>query len=177
MRRDTLQRYGTVSRFFHWAVALLVVWQALKIFDRIDDGEHWVGQTLVPWHISIGVLVLLLVVPRILWALRNRGNRPPAPPPAALGFLAKAGHVALYAALLLMPLTGIAIMVGNGYGLEVFGIELVAGGGDKIPWLAALGGTLHSPLAWLLLVMIAGHAGMALVHHFVKKDGVLRRML
>src|SRR5690606_33453922 len=68
MSRDTRQRYGTISRFFHWAIALLVAWQALKLFDRIDDGEHWVGQTLVPWHVSIGVLVLLLVVPRIVWA-------------------------------------------------------------------------------------------------------------
>ena len=81
MKSDTPQRYGTLSRLFHWAIAVLVFWQALKIFDRIDDGEHWVGQTLVPWHISIGVLVLLLVVPRIAWALRNQGNRPPAPAP------------------------------------------------------------------------------------------------
>lgn len=176
MRRDTRERYGTISRFFHWTIALLVIWQALKLFDRIDDGEHWVGQTLVPWHISVGVLVLLLLVPRIFWALRNHGNRPPAPPPAALGFLAKAGHIALYAALVLMPVTGISIMLGNGYGLSVFGIELVAKGAE-IPWLAAFVGTLHSPVAWLLVLMVLGHAGMALVHHFVKKDGVLRRML
>lgn len=176
MSRDTRECYGSVSRFFHWVVALLVFWQALKLFDRIDDGEHWIGQTLVPWHISIGVLVLLLVIPRIAWALRNRGNRPPAPPPAALGLVAKAGHFALYAALLLMPLTGIAIMVGIGYGLTAFGIELVARGTD-MPWLASVGGALHSPVAWFLVVMVAGHAGMALVHHFVKKDGVLRRML
>ncbi len=176
MKSDTPQRYGTLSRLFHWAIAVLVFWQALKIFDRIDDGEHWVGQTLVPWHISIGVLVLLLVVPRIAWALRNQGNRPPGPQPAWLGFLAKAGHVALYAALVLMPVTGISIMIGNGYGLTVFGMELVAGGGE-IPWLATFGGTLHSPVAWLLLAMIAGHVVMALWHHFVRRDGVLRRML
>lgn len=176
MKQDTPERYGTVSRFFHWAVALLVAWQALKLFDRIDDGEHWVGQTLVPWHISIGVLVLVLVIPRIAWALRNQGRRPPAPPPAALGLLAKAGHVALYGALLLMPLSGIAIMVGNGYGLEAFGVQLVARG-DKVPWLADVGGAVHSPLAWLLVFMVLGHAAMALVHHFVKRDGVLRRML
>lgn len=176
MKQDSPQRYGTVSRILHWAVAVLVVWQALKIFDRINDGEHWVGQTLVPWHISIGVLVLVLMIPRIAWALRNQGNRPPAPPPPALGLLAKAGHMALYGALLLMPLSGIAIMVGNGYGLTVFGLELVSGG-NEVPWLAAFGGTVHSPLAWLLVFMVLGHAAMALVHHFIKRDGVLRRML
>lgn len=79
MKEDTPERYGTVSRIFHWAVAVLVAWQALKIFDRIDDGEHWVGQTLVPWHVCVGVLVLLLVIPRIAWALRNQGHRPPPP--------------------------------------------------------------------------------------------------
>ncbi len=176
MSRDTKERYGTVSRLFHWGIALLVFWQLLKIFDRIDDGEHWIGQTLVPYHISIGALILVLAVLRILWALSQRRNRPGAPPPPLMAFLARAGHFLLYVGLVLMPLTGIAIMIGNGYGLTVFGIELVPGGGE-VPWLAAVGGALHSPVAWLLLVMVIGHAGMALVHHFVKKDGVLRRML
>src|SRR5690606_18534942 len=62
MRRDTPQRYGTVSRLLHWLMAILVLWQALKLFDRIDDGEHWIGQTLVPWLISIGSVLLLLIV-------------------------------------------------------------------------------------------------------------------
>lgn len=75
-----------------------------------------------------------------------------------------------------MPLSGIAVLVGNGYGLTVFGLDLLAGGGE-VPWLAALGGAVHSPLAWLLVLMVLGHAGMALVHHFIRKDGVLRRML
>lgn len=175
MSRDTRERYGTVSRIFHWLMALLVVWQGLKIFDRIDDGEHWVGQTLVPWHISIGTLVLVLVVFRIAWALKNRHRRPPAPPPPMLGFLARSGHVALYAGMVLMPLTGISLMIGNGYGLTAFGIEIVPSGGE-LPWLADIG-TLHPPIAWLLLALIVGHVVMALVHHFIRKDGVLRRML
>jgi len=173
--KDTKERYGTVSRVLHWAMAVLILWQALKLFDRIDDGEHWVGQTLVPWHISIGTLLLLLVLLRMVWTARNFSSRPDAPPPPLLGFVAKAGHVLLYAAMLLMPLTGISLMIGNGYGLTAFGIEFAARG-EEIPWLATIG-TLHPPIAWLLLLMIVGHGGMALVHHFVKKDGVLRRML
>lgn len=176
MRADSKERYGTVSRIFHWGVAALVAWQALKLFDRIDDGEHWVGQNLVPWHISIGILILVLVVPRILWARRNRDNRPAGPPPPMLGRLAKAGHAALYGALLLMPLTGSAIMIGNGKGLTAFGVELVAEG-PKIPWLADLGGSIHSPLAWVLVLAVIGHAGMALWHRFVRRDDVLQRML
>ena len=77
--------------------------------------------------------------------------------------------------MVLMPVTGMLTMIGDGYGLTVFGMELVAGG-DEIPWMATVG-SLHSPIAWGLLVLIAGHAGIALLHHFVKKDGVLRRMI
>ncbi|HMO44556.1 MAG TPA: cytochrome b [Rubrivivax sp.] len=176
MNIDTQERYGSTSRLLHWGMALLVGWQFLKFFDRIDDGEHWAGQTLVSWHVSIGTLLLLLVAWRIVWALGQRHNRPLAPPPPAMALLAKAGHLLLYACLALLPLAGIAILIGKGYGLSVFGIELAAKG-SEIPWLASLGGTVHSPAAWLLLILVIGHAGMALVHHFVRKDGVLRRML
>lgn len=173
MINDTRQRYGTISRLLHWGIAVLIGWQLLKVFDRIDDGEHWVGQTLVPWHVSIGTLVLLLVLLRLGWARTQRNSRPVQAP--ATAFLVKAGHALLYVGMVLMPVTGILTMVGNGYGLTAFGVELVAAG-DGIPWMASVG-SLHSPVAWGLLVLIAGHAGIALLHHFVRKDGVLRRML
>lgn len=176
MSRDTRERYGTVSRLLHWGMALLVIWQALKLFDRINDGEHWIGQVLVPWHVSVGTLIGVLVIVRIAWALRNRDNRPPAPPPPFLGMLARAGHIALYVGLVLMPLTGISIMIGNGYGLKAFGMQLVAPGAE-IEWLATFGGVIHSPLAWLLVLLVTGHVAMALWHGLVRKDGVLQRML
>lgn len=173
MNNDTKHRYGRISRLFHWGIAVLIGWQLLKFFDRIADGEHWVGQTLVPWHISIGTLVLLLVVLRILWVAKQRGNRPEHDP--ATSFLVKSGHFLLYAGMVLLPVTGILTMLGNGYGLTAFGIQLAAQG-EEISWMASLG-SLHSPIAWLLLILIVGHIGMALLHHFVKKDDVLRRML
>lgn len=165
-------RYSGLTRFFHWGMALLIVWQLLKFFDRIAEGEHWVGQALVPWHLSIGTLLLVLIVLRIIRAVRRRGLEPAAPGNA---FMVKTGHGALYAGMLLMPITGILTMVGNGYGLTAFGVQLIAQG-EEVAWMASLGG-LHSPVAWLLLVLIVGHIAMALIHQFVKKDGVLQRMV
>ncbi|MFA5631884.1 MAG: cytochrome b [Porticoccaceae bacterium] len=173
MKGDSRERYGSVSKIFHWGMAFLIGWQLLKFFDRIDDGEHWVGQTLVPWHISIGTLLLLLVVLRILWVMKQQGNRPRQDP--ATVFLVRAGHFLLYVGMVLMPVTGISTMVGNGYGLTAFGVQLAAKG-DEIPWLASFG-SLHSPIAWLLLILTAGHIAMALFHHFIKKDDILRRMV
>ncbi|NLC60667.1 MAG: cytochrome b [Gammaproteobacteria bacterium] len=176
MTPDTRERYGTLSRLLHWTMAVLVIWQALKLFDRVNNGEHWVGQVLVPWHISIGTLIGVLIVVRIIWALRNLDNRPPPAPSPTLGMLARAGHIALYAGMVLLPLSGISIMVGNGYGLEAFGLQIVPAGAE-IPWLATFGGVLHSPVAWLTVLLAIGHIVMALWHGLVRKDGVLQRML
>ncbi len=171
---DSRERYGSLSRLFHWGMAILIVWQGMKFFDRINDGEHWVGQTLVPWHTRIGSILLVLIVLRFFWAFIQRNNRP-IQDPATAG-LVKLGHSLLYLVTLLMPVSGILYMVGRGYGWRPFGLEIIARG-PEIPWMATLGGSLHSPLAWTLLVLVVGHVGMSLYHHFVKKDDVLRRML
>ena len=134
---DTRERYGVITRLFHWAMAVLVVWQGLKFFDRINDGEHWVGQTLVSFHGKIGSLILFLVI---------------------------------------LPITGVMFLVGLGYGWNFFGLQLISAG-PKIPWMASFAGSVHSPLAWIFLIMVIGHVGMALFHHFVKKDGVMKRMM
>ncbi len=173
MSTDTKERYGCITRTIHWVMALLVVWQFLKFFDRIDDGEHWVGQALVPWHISIGTVILVLVILRMIWAAKQKGKRPDPDP--ATAFLVRSGHFLLYAGMVLLPITGILTMIGNGYGLTAFGIQLAAKG-PETPWMISLGG-LHSPIAWILLILVLGHTAIALFHHFVKKDGVLRRML
>lgn len=171
---DSRERYGSLTRIFHWAMALLIVWQGLKFFDRINDGEHWVGQTLVSWHVNIGSLLFLLIILRIIWAVTQSKNRPLQDPVTAI--LVKLGHFVLYACMLLMPLTGVMYLVGLGYGWSAFGIQFISGG-PEIPWMASVGGALHSPLAWILLIMVIGHVGMALIHHFVKKDDVLKRMM
>lgn len=92
-----------------------------------------------------------------------------------MDFYIKAGHGLIYAALILLPLTGIMLMVGAGFGVTAFGVELIAKG-EKLAWAQGLGG-LHSPLAWILAALVIGHVAMALFHQFVRRDGTLDRML
>lgn len=169
---DTQKRYGMIAKAFHWLMALLIGWQLLKFGDRIAEGEHWVGQVLVPWHVSVGVLLLVLAVLRIAWAFGQRRRRPSHDP--AMAFFVKAGHGLLYAGLVLMPLTGIMVMIGAGYEVSAFGVELVAKG-EKISWAQSIG-SLHSPLAWLFTALIIGHIAMAMFHHLIKRDDTLARM-
>lgn len=173
MINDSRDKYGSVSRVFHWLMTLLILWQFLKLGDRISEGEHWIGQTLVPWHVSLGVLLFVLVVLRIVWFVRQYKQRPLHDP--ATASLVKSGHFALYACMVLMPITGLFYMLGNGYGLKVFGAQLVAKG-PEIDWAASIG-SLHSPLAWLTVILVLGHTAAALYHLYVKRDDIMRRML
>lgn len=172
MLSDSKQRYGKVTVAFHWVMAVLIGWQLLKLGDRIDDGEHWVGQVLVSWHISIGTLLLVLIIARLIWLARQKA-RPAHDPSTAT--LVKLGHGLLYVGMAVMPVTGLCAMVGAGYPVEAFGIALIGpgeGGG-----VAAMLGSLHSPIAWALTALIIGHIGMAFFHHFIRRDDSLRRIL
>lgn len=170
---DSRTRYGSISRLFHWSMAVLVFWQLLKLGDRIDEGEHWIGETLVPWHISIGATILVLVILRGLWARKQIDKRPLQDP--AIAFIVNAGHVLLYAGMVLLPITGVFYMIGEGHGLEIFGVKL-AEKAPEIAWMQSIGAA-HSYLAWAMLALVLGHIGAALWHAFVKRDDVLQRML
>ena len=43
--------------------------------------------------------------------------------------------------------------------------------------LEHIGETIHLILAWVIVGLLIMHVGAALMHHFVKKDNILRRML
>lgn len=174
MLNDTTQRYGSMTRFFHWVVALLVLQQFLKYANRINEGEHWLGHTIIPWHSSVGAVILVLMVLRLWWALKQRGRRPVDG--GALGALARLGHGAMYLCLLSLPFFGALYIHGKGYAVKLFGVEVLAKPAGEVDWALALG-HLHSPLAILLTVLVVGHVAAAFYHHRIKKDDVLRRML
>lgn len=174
MLHDNTTRYGSVTRWFHWLMTVLIFQQFFKLADRINEGEHWLGETFGPWHLSIGALILTLVVLRIAWVLSQIGHRPIHR--GAMAPFVRLGHFLLYAVMLLMPITGISYMLGNGYGLTLFGIELARRTDVETPWLLNIG-SVHSPLAWLLLALVIGHLIAALYHHWVLHDDTMKRML
>ncbi|WP_431280747.1 cytochrome b [Humitalea sp. 24SJ18S-53] len=165
-----------MTRLLHWAMALILVWQFAGMGLRLILGRtplmaFWVGT-----HQSIGAILLVLILLRLLWAWSNRDRRP-AQERTWAGKAAFAGHCALYGLLLVVPALAFLRALGNGRGFAFFGHPVVARSGVRIEWMAAPADLLHSKLAWLLLALILGHVAMALVHHFVWRDGVLSRMI
>lgn len=175
---DTPDRYGIVSRVFHWAAAYLLVWQFVTLvgWRLIGDGALMRGVSKAgPYHGTVGVLVVALVLPRALWALRNNRRRP-ARGAGVAGRLAQSVHAAFYALMFAVPALALLRAYGNGKGYELWGFPLVPQTGREVAWLILPADLLHAPLAWGLGVLIAGHVAMALAHRFRRRDDVLARM-
>ncbi|WP_415844325.1 cytochrome b [Stutzerimonas zhaodongensis] len=170
---DTPARYGTVSRFFHWTMAAILAWQFATALSHLLLEDTAIEGFLWSTHKAVGLLLIVLVVLRGLWSLRNRGHRPPSLSP-----MANLGHLALYLLMIVVPLIGLLRQYGSGRAFEPFGIPLMPGfEGDRIEWMMAPG-FLHSWLGWLLLAMVVGHIAMVFIHRRRPRDeDVLARML
>ena len=160
----------------HWLMVLVFigVFVAVNLIDVFPKGSDS-RQLAKNMHFSLGFLVFGLFWLRV--AFRLLGNTPAIVPvpPAWQEKLAKLGHLALYAIMVLMPLVGWAALSAFGKPIPFFGTELPAlmaenkQLGRSIREAHELGGNL----AYFL---IGGHALAALYHHYFMKDNTLRRM-
>lgn len=175
---DSPARYGAVSRIFHWGIAALLIWQLAGMLSKVTLGRDAALTGFIAGsHQSLGFVLFVLVVLRVIWALLNIGRRP-AHEVGLMGMAAKAGHAAMYALMVLVP--GIALIRawGNERAYDVFGWNLfpARAEGEAVQWAVTLGGDWHGELAWVLGALILGHVVMAVWHTAVRRDGTLERM-
>lgn len=175
--RDSATRYGIISRTLHWITAAIVLLQFSVVLAWRGFGETPLTLLLssIGPHGSLGVMLLVITLLRAGWAWLNRQQRP-SYAPGIRGALAHGGHVTLYALLIALPTLAILRQYGRGGALDVYGLPLFNAAEREIPWMIATANALHSPLAWLLLALVAGHVIMALIHRTVLKGGVFSRM-
>ncbi|MDF3980618.1 cytochrome b/b6 domain-containing protein [Luteibacter sp. PPL201] len=166
--------YPRPIRWLHWLMALLVATAAGVALVRDDIGGRALRGVLLDIHRHLGLLVLALLALRIVLRLSLR-HAPGVPMPAWLRVGAGFTHLLLYALLLAMPLLGWALASAADQPIHLFGVAvppIVAPDDDLADRLQAW----HVRVAWVLLAVAGLHAGAALWHHLVRRDGVLRRM-
>ncbi|TXH37862.1 MAG: cytochrome b [Rhodospirillaceae bacterium] len=175
--RRSIDSYNRAARLFHWSIAALMAGMYLTDWTRSALERNSPERSFVlATHMSLGVLVFILTLVRVVWRLR-RGAPAPLPAPGLFRLGSKLGHVALYLATLFLPVTGALRALAGGKQIYFFGLPLV-GPLDRDE--AVLGATqvLHGDLLMnLLLALIGVHVLAALWHHFVLKDHTLRRMV
>ena len=172
---DNGMKYGAVTRILHWGMAILLVYQLGGVAAEALLGEIPLTEAWGSSHKPVGLLLFILAVVRAIWGLVNLGHRPAAKR-GLIAKLAVGGHLFLYGLMLFVPSVALIRQYGSGRAFEAFGITIMQGGHERITWMTKLGGDWHGEMGWGLMAMIGLHILMALVHHFVWKDDVLKRM-
>lgn len=180
MLTNTTRSYGGVARTFHWLTALLIfanIGLGLAA-NRAPLEQMALKVQLFSLHKTLGVALLAVALLRILWAVTQPRPAPVHPDRRAETLAAETVHWLLYAALVLVPVTGwIEHAATEGYAPILWplgqGLPLV----PKSPALALTFAAIHHLFAWLLMAAIALHVAGALKHALLDRDGVLARML
>ncbi|WP_428515880.1 cytochrome b/b6 domain-containing protein [Roseovarius sp.] len=184
-------RYGAVTKTFHWLTALLIL-SAIPLGLFANDLAHAVRNPdiattdadvsraafLFSLHKTIGVTVFFVALLRILWAMGQakpgllNGDKP------VEARAAETVHWLLYGSLVAVPLTGWihhAATTGFAPIWWPFGQSLPFVPKDDS--LAHTFASLHHILNWVLWISLAAHVAGALKHHVIDRDATLRRML
>lgn len=172
----TPSRYGTVAIALHWLLALAIAASFCVGIFMTELQTSPLKLKLYNWHKWVGIAILALSLLRLAWRLTHR---PPPDPPAMPAWqkqTARVVHRLMYALFLAVPLAGWAYSSAAGFPVVLFGAWPLP---DFVPADKALAETIK-PLHWMLAYALAGlvlaHVAAALVHHFVDRDGLLRRM-
>lgn len=163
-----------LTRAIHWFTVFAVTAVFISVFFGSDLEDPEQKKLIIGLHQSLGLSVLLLNGLRLLWRWTHPFPSQVADPlKRAVGTSA---HVAVYTLLIAQPLLGWAYVSARGRVPALWGIPLPALL-EKNRELADQIHTWHEWAGWALLALIGAHAAAALFHHFVLRDGVLRRML
>ncbi len=175
----TAPGYPFGMRLLHWLMAALVLGQ-LAVGMAMSGPEDELLPGLLAWHLSIGVLVLVLAAVRIVNRLRSRPPPLPETFPAWERVAARAVHLALYVLMVATPVLG---YLAAGAAPEADGVRAL---GVRLPALVSPGsglgerlGEWHESAVWTLTGLLLVHVGAVVKHAFFDRaeHDVLRRML
>ena len=174
-------RHDGVARTAHWLLAALILLMvALGAWLVAAGYYHRWHQDALFWHRALGIAVLPLAAFYIAW----RSVHPRPAPAAGLAAweraAAAATHLALFALMFALPLSGYLISTAAGAPVPLpggfaipapasFGIET----GDAV---RALAEQSHYWLGYGVVALAAIHAAAAFKHQWFDGNGMLRRM-
>jgi cytochrome b561 len=150
--------YTALQIALHWTIAILIVANYL-ISDEMGRSlrsqlEGGVVTGFTPtWHVWAGVAVLVLALIRL--AVRLISPEVHAPAETLMDKAGVWAHWALYALMVAVPALGV------------------------LAWFGGVGeaGDVHVVVMNIMMILVLGHAAMALFHQYVLKDHLLLKMM
>lgn len=175
--------YDALSRAFHWLTAIAVIAAFILGPDHFGREMHRGLDPATRWdivmHESLGVLVMVLTLLRLIW-VTVRPGKPQFDMPHWMHLSAKATHGLLWLMLLAVPVSAFLALGSEGHPLTLLGGIRV----NEMPVIAqsplahlADWGDVHEVLGDMIMWLSGLHALAAIYHHIMLKDGLLLSML
>ncbi len=169
--------YSLTQKLLHWLSAITVIglfavgWWMVEL----DYYNEWY-QTAPHWHKSIGILLIMATVVRLIIKIKRPKVVPLASHASWEKLVAKITHNILYLGLFLLFVSGYLIATADGEAISVFDWF-------EVPALwefddnQDIAGAVHKWGAYSLIGLVLLHILGALKHHFIDKDETIRRMI
>ena len=177
--KSDASRWGSAAKFFHWTIVIAILVQATIGLVMVELPKRPSTIPVYTVHKSLGLTIFAFAILRLAWRAFDPHPAYPATMPRWQVVGARTGHVLLYTLIFLVPLSGwpfdSATALRPLYWFGLFEVPSLTGGRDDA--IKELAETAHITLFWILATVAAGHAAVALWHHFHERDDILRRML
>jgi cytochrome b561 len=169
-------RYGMTAKIFHWAIVGLLLLQFPLGWLMPDIHRGMTPGDAMTFHVSIGIVILMLIALRLGWRLTH-----PVAPESSLPpwqrVTSEGLHWLLYGLVLVTTLSGWFFASMRGWSITFFfAFRLPMLTVADSP-LARTIGRWHETAEWALLVVIGLHVLAAFAHLFVYRDRIMQRML
>ena len=173
--KSVTAHYSATAKTLHWLVFALIAFVGAVglLFDEMSRGSKDIWLNI---HAIIGLLILALVFVRLAWRWQNPAPPLPQGTDQITRITSSVVHGLLYVMMIALPLIGAVAYFYRGrslnFGLFQLGLPIVADRAVSRPSTA-----IHETMAYVLFAIVGLHILAALWHHFIRKDGILRRML
>ena len=168
--------YTVAQKVLHWLMALAIMMDLVIAQKFGGVMEEWDRFESRSDHASVGTVVAVLFVLRLLLRLRYGAPPLPADMPAWQKPLAHLAHWALYLLIGALIVTGVAAALEANSVIAPFGLFALNGGvGDAASFQSLRG--FHELATDAIIALILFHVVAALYHAIFVRDGVTRRML
>lgn len=175
---NTNDSYGWLSICLHWLVAVILIGLFVLGYWMVELNYYSVWYQKAPaLHKSIGVILFIIMLIRVLWKVTQIQ---PAPLANSSKFEKAASHVVhkvLYILTFIILTSGYLISTADGRPISVFEMIEIPSLGLLFSNQEDIAGVIHKYAAYTIAAIVSLHALAALKHHFIDKDMTLKRML
>ena len=167
-------QYGLLAKLFHWITFIALIIQVpfgfylvgLEFSDRRIDLENI--------HILVGISIFYITLFRLIWKFLNPKPKEWKSPFKGQALIASANHFLLYLTIFAITVSGILKKLYMG---ETLNFIFFKYGFEKDNFvLADTYYQVHIYANYLLLALVTLHILAVIVHHFIFKEKILRKI-